>query len=534
MRRKLISKYQSRVLLRSANAKFDYGSYRVVGRHTDGFRTGVFQAAHRLNRQRVEFERFDLDSDVASDSGITSIRHPNLSCCIEQFEEGTHAFVVFEPVVGESLADQFERGSLSLGDILRVVRQVADACWVLHSHGLSHGMICPSAVVVADSGDAKLLWRPRRKLTDNDAVGTRLRELAVPFSSKQSNGSKTAADVYSLGKVLQFLTDPLDSVPDQVASVIEGATNEAKRFAHAGVVAALLSDDGQSTAPPIPSPPVADKTAGPAEVEVAVEPPIVSEPASSIGSLAFSDEGSQADRLRERRQASRRKQLFCGGVAAIVAVVGGWFLAREFRTESSLESLVVAPKTVSDGHQSEGSRPNSVADKDASSDVGQSNGSIDNGIGSDEAASVDDGESLWQAPNSGDPIDLSLLPSNSQLYMFIRPSAILANQQSLRALNAFGPNVQSKRADWENSIGVRWEDLETLAAAVVPRDARTPEVCWLIRPTAGWTAPPNWSRGRTTQVLDQTFVQLGDRVVWDTGKGSVSYTHLTLPTICSV
>ena len=58
VRRKLISVYQARALLTQREPKFHYGPYQIVGRHTAGFRAGLFEALHRPTKHPVEMVEY--------------------------------------------------------------------------------------------------------------------------------------------------------------------------------------------------------------------------------------------------------------------------------------------------------------------------------------------------------------------------------------------------------------------------------------------------------------------------------------------
>ena len=233
--RKLISKYQSRVLLRSAKAKFDYGHYRVVGRHIDGFRCGMFQAIDRTNGRRVELDRVDVRW---TDTPPQSIRHPNLIGCIDVLVEDGQSIFAFEVADGEPLDERMDRVRLPLRDAIKIAHQVALACWALHSSGLFHGMICPAAVLMNGS-TAKLIWRPGRTLPGNGAIAARLQKLAAAHMPNDPK-SMIDADVYALGKLLHCMTKGNIHRPDSIVRWIDGATRTGEgRFSHAGVFAML-------------------------------------------------------------------------------------------------------------------------------------------------------------------------------------------------------------------------------------------------------------------------------------------------------
>lgn len=54
----------------------------------------------------------------------------------------------------------------------------------------------------------------------------------------------------------------------------------------------------------------------------------------------------------------------------------------------------------------------------------------------DDGLVADDGRTLWASPTAGDPIDLSLVPSESGLFLYVRPQALLATEEGRRVWQA--------------------------------------------------------------------------------------------------
>lgn len=506
VRRKLVSKYQSVVLLRTAKARFDYGPYRVVGRHVDGFRSGMFQAIDRRNRRRVELDRLETQGPIGTlNRSCVDAAHPNLIGCMDVLDEGGQSIAVLEQGVGTLLANEIEKRQLSTDEVADIVRQVSLACWDLHSRGLSHGLICPAAILIND-GVARLMWRPGRSLQENGAIGERLLSLAGEFQSAEHTDSDFGGDVFALGKLLDRLTVGT-SRPSHVDQLIDVATDaDGKRFAHAGVVAALLS---------MPTAGLSSNRAVESahEREPTTEPVVVVEQAGGPLGLA-TEEGSQADRLRERRSASKRKQILWGGAAALLTLVGGWFISQGFKANSTFEFAARDPG-------GDGSAEATLGDKPTRVDRAEE-GIESAAVAPDAGETLDSSvESLWMSPTSGGPIDLSLLPPSAQMYVYLRPSAILSNAHSRRSLEALGPAFQARRKDWETATGLAWESLDSLAAAVVPRDSGVPDVCWVARSGVGVAPPTRWADARSIQVFDQTLIELNNIVIWDSHSGYV-------------
>ncbi|MEQ8846172.1 hypothetical protein [Botrimarina sp.] len=78
----------------------------------------------------------------------------------------------------------------------------------------------------------------------------------------------------------------------------------------------------------------------------------------------------------------------------------------------------------------------------------------------------DDGRTLWASPTDGGPIDLSLVPDQSGLFLFARPAALLATDEGRRVWRALGPSGRAARAAVESAAGKPLEDVGSVAIGV--------------------------------------------------------------------
>ncbi len=123
------------------------------------------------------------------------------------------------------------RGLLTAGECVALGIEVADALTALHSHGLSHGDVSPSNVMVGRRGAILV-----------DVLGS-TSERGTPgfFAPERAVGATPAADVYSLGKLLIALAD--QPAADRVGAWAEPliSADPAQRPAASMVAVALLS-----------------------------------------------------------------------------------------------------------------------------------------------------------------------------------------------------------------------------------------------------------------------------------------------------
>ena len=137
--------------------------------------------------------------------------HPNVVTLFDAGEAEGLLFLAFEFVEGTDLAGRLEKGpALSLREVLRIVRQVADALDFAHRQGIVHRDIKPSNILldkqgkvkVADFGIAKVTGQSTELTIAGSVMGS-----PQYLSPEQIRGDDLdgRSDVFSLGVVLYEL-----------------------------------------------------------------------------------------------------------------------------------------------------------------------------------------------------------------------------------------------------------------------------------------------------------------------------------------
>lgn len=193
------------------------------------------------------------------------LQHPNIVPVYDSGEADGLLYCVTAYIAGASLRAHVEQGGrMSIGDAVRVVREVADALAYSHDRGIMHRDIKPDNILMAD-GHAVLadfgIARAIYQVDDDTRTATGL-VIGTPayMSPEQAAGSTVIdgrSDIYSLGCVLYELVagrPPFQSHPHRSAAVahlvdspvpIEELRDDVPRFVARALTRALEKDPEQ-------------------------------------------------------------------------------------------------------------------------------------------------------------------------------------------------------------------------------------------------------------------------------------------------
>ena len=175
----------------------------------------------------VFYERFNREERIGR-----RLDHQNIVRALEPRTK-SRMYLVTEYVAGTSLRSLIEAGALSTERALDIACQLCEALVYLHAHGIVHRDLKPENVIVAASGQVKLLDfgialdRAARRLTWTKLSAT----LGTPdyMAPEQIGGHRgdERCDIYALGLILyEMLTGQLPFSGEGANAVMRAKTHE--------------------------------------------------------------------------------------------------------------------------------------------------------------------------------------------------------------------------------------------------------------------------------------------------------------------
>ncbi|HET9204896.1 MAG TPA: serine/threonine-protein kinase, partial [Burkholderiaceae bacterium] len=194
--------------------------YQITKRIGAGGVGEVFKGVDAMLKREVAIKV--LRDDLASDPVFLArfrneaqlqakLSHPNVASVHAFLQEGDKQFMVMEYVAGISL-DEFVRagGPVPVQRALEIFRRALDGIDHAHGHGIVHRDIKPANIMLADSGQVKVMDFGIARAMDSQEQLTRIGHVAgtaKAMSPEQIRGKKAdvRSDIYSLGIVLYTL-----------------------------------------------------------------------------------------------------------------------------------------------------------------------------------------------------------------------------------------------------------------------------------------------------------------------------------------
>jgi len=156
---------------------------------------------------------------------VARLSHRAIVAIIDADFDGTPAYVVFDAPGGTTLAEWIDReNSNASGRIRRALSDVAAALGFAHSHGVTHGGLCPERILVDHDGSARLSDFAAILSRPTPAARARLVDPAVaaylpPSVLRDASAYDASVERRAFGRLV---VHALTSSPDAHAESLQG------------------------------------------------------------------------------------------------------------------------------------------------------------------------------------------------------------------------------------------------------------------------------------------------------------------------
>jgi serine/threonine-protein kinase len=199
------------------------GHYRLLRKIAKGSTAVMYEATDTRSHNRVALKVMKLRKDEANDRDrvehwlheaeiVSQLDHDNIVKIHDAEMLEDSAYIAMDYISGYSMSARLrKRQYLTVGECIRISRDMLRALAVAHSHGIVHGDIKPANIMYDSVNDTYILTdfgaaytEKRERMADNVIVGT-----PAYMSPEQLEGKKLdgRSDLFSLAVTLyQLLT----------------------------------------------------------------------------------------------------------------------------------------------------------------------------------------------------------------------------------------------------------------------------------------------------------------------------------------
>jgi len=264
VQRKLLTEYQSHLLLRGHADGFFLGDYKIVDLIAKGTMAGVYKAVHASGqavaikvlppskvKDQVIFSRFQREGRM-----LTKLDHPNVVRALDIGESGNKHYIVMEYLEGEPLDETLDRRKrLPAPEAVRLIHQTLSGLQHVFEQGLVHRDLKPanlvlvpaptgpndstlgSTVRILDIGLGRSTFNegsdgPDTHLTaDGTLIGSPT--YMAPEQARSAHEVDIRSDIYSVGCIFYHMLTGRTPFPDSniLSQIVKHATEQPRPLA---------------------------------------------------------------------------------------------------------------------------------------------------------------------------------------------------------------------------------------------------------------------------------------------------------------
>ncbi len=514
VKHKVLSPFQANILTQGLSGPLCFGNYLLVDRIEQGPLKNAYLARHRQTGHNVllQFQAGISESDLVDWQArcqlaqrILDVRSPNLVPIFESIVLAEHRFVVSQIPYGKPLANLIPAKSrMRWQEACRIIGQAAMGLAVLHEHGVIHNAISPRTVWVSTSRPAQLQLQlfPDLEFESATDAESKTDYTAPELLCGSSTLADSRSDAYSLACTLYRVIagrTPFGELPSEQRvearltarprslkkyevprelDLLVGrmlATDPADRFDSLDkFVQALGTFAGQrlyenTLSDALPATLPAFEQWLQRSKRVIVDPPksavrqIENTPVIDTGQKKQSSHFNppsiapainESDSIASGKR-GKKQMAWILPVAGLVTIASGVLIVLLLLNLDKDNQEIVANKPdlitddATDSHDTE-----SVAEPEIPIVMASPR--------FEQQLIDDDGQTLWETPTAGPPIDMAYVPPTAKIVFVFRVAEIVQNPEGQLLFRSLGPAFSQRLQTWTQRYGIQLTDIDRL------------------------------------------------------------------------
>jgi hypothetical protein len=223
--------------------------------------------------------------------------------------------------------------------------------------------------------------------------------------------------------------------------------------------------------------------------------PVAPPPVTGVKVAAPARPTTAAEIMRRKKAQQKKNAMIVAALVGLMLLLGAgaagvWWLKQKPPAEKTVASNAekghteggsnsTSPTTKAETPQASGDgNPSPVESSPAPAASSKSSAATSGG---GQQVVADDGKLPWASPTSGNPVTFRCVPPEGQLFMVLRPAALLSGDDGRRVIEALGPGVDAERNKFEEASGFKLDEIEQLTITLHNNDGKFPRTSFVVK-----------------------------------------------------
>lgn len=541
---RVITKYQSRVLLSGQAVPFNYGEYQLLDQVTTGPLSGCLRAVHRSTTHEVTLG-FLADGTAQTWQNTHSraaryraVSSPYFVSVYTAEDLGQYRFATFENTQLFGAKDVYDSTPFPADDLARFGWQLAMAVQSIHEAGVTHGCISIDSIGINQENGNAMLFRDARHddllpghLEASGAEPQKANYLAPELAATGAQPT-VQSDIYALGCCLYELacgqppfagstvsekmqlhaTQPPTALANTAATeplkqliTYMMAKNPATRFQSVAAVLSKLqlllgdriptstrasSSSEQAYQSIIATTATASTVTTPVATATAPTSTPIAQPSAPTVSIVTEESGQvdeQGNPIPKRpvsytpKPPPIKNPFLYVGIGFVAVLI---FVGLSFMGGGDEVANNDANTQTSSTENTNGENGGEGTESSGENNTGENNNgettSQEELLGN-QILITDDGKTPWASPTTGAPLSLEWCPPGAQLFISFRPASFSENEIADPTFQSLGPAFNNLMDQFQATAGFKLGEIDQLLVSMLSNNDAFPRACVVVR-----------------------------------------------------